>query len=318
MRECCIVANFNGHGLSRDAAVLESLLATLGFNCVRKTRRDLSWLDALASYHNYDLVIFLETVYVRWLFAGRRNCLIPNQEWFKAKKLFWLRFVKAVLCKSLYATEIFEQHIGNKAKYVGFTSEASSSHESSGNEKDFETWLHVAGGSQSKGTRLLLDVWRELKNPPKLIVVQREGNVPKESLPESVTLVTEYLSDFQMIELRHRAGVHICPSESEGFGHNLFQGMLSASVVITTNFPPMNELVGEDRGFLVKVESVKPRRLGHSSFCDRGALAQTIEAVSSMERSELNAIGCRAQHFAKSGTTVFRANFLREIERLME
>jgi len=39
--------------------------------------------------------------------------------------------------------------------------------------------------------------------------------------------------------------VHIFPSQVEGFGHVINEARSCASVVITTNYPPMNELVDQ-------------------------------------------------------------------------
>jgi glycosyltransferase involved in cell wall biosynthesis len=306
---CCLVANFNGHGLSQDAAVLELELNSLGFTCVRKVRRDLSWFGAFLTVRRYDLVIFLETVYLRWLFAGRESWLIPNQEWFKAKKLWSLRFVDRVLCKSHHAERIFERYVESKVTYIGFSSLVGKAAVSA-RKKDFNKWLHVAGGSQSKGTSNLLRAWRETEDPPELILVQRAGNAPPvDTLPASVKLITDYLSDEELQALREEAGVHICPSEAEGFGHNIFQAMLVGSVVITTNFPPMNELIDEDRGFLIEVAQLLPRRLGYTSICDSKDLVRVINRVRQIDREYLEQLGERAQKFAVSMKFDFQLSF---------
>lgn len=306
---CCLVANFNGHGLSQDAAVLERELSYLGFTCIRKTRRDISWVGALLTVKRYDLVIFLETIYLRWLFAGRESWVIPNQEWFKAKKLWSLRFIDRVLCKSHHAEIIFKQYVGSKAAYIGFSSLVDDTL-ISGKKKNFNKWLHVAGGSQSKGTSNLLKAWREMQNPPELTLVQRAGNAPAvDSLPASVKLITEYLSDQEMQALREEAGVHICPSEAEGFGHNIFQAMLVGSVVVTTNFPPMNELIEEDRGFLIEVAQLVPRRLGYTSICDSVDQVSVINRVRRLDHEFLEQLGKRAQEFAVSMRFDFQIRF---------
>jgi hypothetical protein len=47
------------------------------------------------------------------------------------------------------------------------------------------------------------------------------------------------------------SGVHLCVSEREGFGHYLNEARGAAAVVITTEHPPMNELVRPGVGVLV-------------------------------------------------------------------
>lgn len=316
---CCIVANFNGHGLSKDAEILETFLNTNGFRCTRKSRRDLPWFGSIFAFRRYDLVIYLETIYLRWLFVGRKTCLIPNQEWFKPKKIWSLNFVDLVLCKSSYAQNIFCEFVGSKAKYIGFASPVTKGFHERAVLKDFGKWLHIAGGSQSKGTESLLNVWRDLADPPELTIVQRAGNAPQaDTLPSSVTLITDYLDDEELHLLRVKSGVHVCPSEAEGFGHNIYQGMAVGSVVITTNFPPMNELISNDRGFLVDIKRLTSRRLGHTAICDEKILRAVIEKVSRLERTEATFLGSKAQSYAEFMLRDFERRFLRYIFGLVD
>ena len=124
IKTCCIVANFNGHGLSRDAEIIEPILHQVGFQVVRKKRRDRYFWSAFHKSCQYDLVIFLETIYLRWLFSGKKTVLIPNQEWFKPKKLIYLRFLDHIWCKSEYATAIFRKYAPKNVivSFLGFTS----------------------------------------------------------------------------------------------------------------------------------------------------------------------------------------------------
>jgi glycosyltransferase involved in cell wall biosynthesis len=46
-------------------------------------------------------------------------------------------------------------------------------------------------------------------------------------------------------------GVHLCPSQAEGFGHYLNEARAAGALVVTTDMPPMNELVRPDSGVLV-------------------------------------------------------------------
>lgn len=315
LKTCCIVGNFNGHGLSRDAAIIEEVLFQLGFQVVRKQRRDRRFWSVFWRSNQYDLLIFLETIYLRWLFSGKKTVLIPNQEWFKAKKLPYLNFVDQVWCKSMYATTIFKKHASEKilVSFVGFTSlkksETSDSSYLTGIEPArFERFLHVAGGSQSKGTHRIIDVWKKHKNLPHLTIVQRAGNAP-DTIPDNVTVITDYLSESEMARLRNLCGVHLCPSESEGFGHNLFQGMLAGAVVVTVDFPPMNELIRNSFGFLLSPNAIKPRRLGHSCFYDCSELEALIRNISGRSHLNLESMGEQARLRALDLDSEFRRRF---------
>ena len=322
-KTCCIVANFNGHGLSRDALIIETMLLEVGFEVVRKRRRDRRPWSVFRKCNQYDLLIFLETIYLRWLFAGHKVVLIPNQEWFKPKKLLYLVFLDHIWCKSGYAATIFKKYAPKNVKvsFMGFTSleeSAAAPNEPCSKEKDllrYERYLHVAGGSQSKGTSSIIQAWSKYKDLPHLTIVQRAGNAPN-ALPANVTLITDYLSDEEMVVLRGLCGVHLCPSESEGFGHNLFQGMLASAVVVTIDFPPMNELIHKSFGVLVSPNAVKPRRLGHSCFYEVDQLMTRIQSIRELDHVTLKTMGDHAKSRAVDLDAEFRRRFCRLLSSL--
>ena len=321
-KTCCIVANFNGHGLSRDARIIEKVLQKVGFQVVQKKRRDRYFWSVFWRFHQYELVIFLETIYLRWVFSGKKTVLIPNQEWFKPKKLIYLNFLDQIWCKSEYATTIFKKYAPKKVivSFLGFTSSEKPLDlvEPSFTEIDaarFGRFLHVAGGSQSKGTLGIIDAWTKNKNFPDLTIVQRAGNASY-TAPDNVTVITDYLSDSEMVILRNSCGVHLCPSESEGFGHNLFQGMLAGALVVTIDFPPMNELIDDETGFLLAPEEINPRRLGHSCFYETEKLVEAIKNVSEHSLLELKTKGERARSRAFDLDSGFRRRFLELLSSL--
>lgn len=316
IKTCCIVANFNGHGLTRDAAIIERILVQLDFQVVCKQRRDRHFWSIFWKPRQYDLLIFLETIYLRWMFAGRKTILIPNQEWFKFKKLPYLNFLDQVWCKSMYSTAIFKKYAPKRVlvSFLGFTSlerplDSDDSHSTRSDSARFCHFLHVAGGSQSKGTLGIIDVWTKYKNLPHLTIIQRAGNAP-DTVPNNVTLITDYLSDSEMESLRRSCGIHLCPSESEGFGHNLFQGMLAGAVVVTVDFPPMNELINDTFGFLLSPEEIKPRRLGHSCFYKDANLITVIKSIGGRSQLEFESMGERARQRALHLDNEFRRRFV--------
>ncbi|MEQ1840270.1 MAG: glycosyltransferase [Verrucomicrobiales bacterium] len=162
-----------------------------------------------------------------------------------------------VWCKSRHAEAVFSQ-IHRKVIFVGFTSKDRSL---SGVEPDYGLFFHLAGKSTMKNTSLLLDLWQCHPEWPQLTVVQHPSNAPKK-VPGNVNLISRYLEDDELRRLQNCHGIHLCPSLSEGWGHYIAEAMSCRALVVTTDAPPMNELVSDGRGVLVPFSTSEPRHLG--------------------------------------------------------
>lgn len=64
----------------------------------------------------------------------------------------------------------------------------------------------------------------------------------------------EPVDHITLAELQLSHGVHICPSEREGFGHYINEARAASALVITTNHPPMNELITAATGVLIPAQ----------------------------------------------------------------
>jgi glycosyltransferase involved in cell wall biosynthesis len=51
--------------------------------------------------------------------------------------------------------------------------------------------------------------------------------------------------------LQSTCGIHVCPSETEGFGHYINEARGVGAIVVTTDCSPMNELIRPEYGILV-------------------------------------------------------------------
>ena len=83
-----------------------------------------------------------------------------------------------------------------------------------------------------------------------------------------------------------RCGVHVCCSNSEGFGHTIVEAMSRGALVIITDFPPMNELIDESRGVLVRTRSSKPMRYGRFAQLDRTDIERAVSQSITMEEND--------------------------------
>ncbi len=110
-----------------------------------------------------------------------------------------------------------------------------------------------------------------------------------------MTVIDGYLPYEQLVDLQNRYGLHLCPSRSEGWGHTLVEAMSSGALVVTTDAPPMNEIVTPETGRLVPYKDTMPRRLGTDFLVDLNALERTISELVDMSTEAKQALGQSAR-----------------------
>ena len=300
MKSAIILGRTNGAGLDRDAALLVAALkeANVETKCP-------PWKDPRAMLNrslHADAVIHLERVAPWWWkHKAPLQILIPNQERFPIRLLGKLKRIDQIWCKTHHATEIFSKHHPN-VRFIGFTSE---DRELESITPDYGKFLHVAGRSTFKNTKLLLELWAKHPEWPVLTLVQHPDNAPT-NVPANVDLIRRHLPDEELKKLQNSHGIHLCPSISEGWGHYIVEAMSCHAVVITTDGPPMNELVTPERGILVPTFHTESRHLGCNFFVDQMALEKIIDAMTTMAAGELKTIGSNARRWFDSNHLQFK------------
>ena len=298
-----IVARANAVGIGEDVRLLSGALARAGRPALVSHSRGISPLRRVFSRRDPDeCIVFVERVTRRWLRRAGRYLLVPNQEWFPPRLLPQLRRIDHVLAKSRHAQEIFSAHHPS-VHYLGFTS---ADRRAPAAAPDYGRFLHLAGGSALKGTAALLEVWGRHPEWPELTVIRhaRRGRPPP-GVPPNVRLVTEYLSAERLRALQNACGVHLCPSESEGWGHYIVEAMSCGAVPLVTDAPPMNELVRPERGVLVPYGRTEPRKLGTCFHVDRDALERAIAGLIAMPDAEKEAMGAAARGWYEENDRAF-------------
>ena len=290
VRDVAIVGRHNRYGLSRDAEILRQALESIGIQAAALDKRKRPWMDRLRRREVAELVIHLERVHTAWLGAASRHVLIPNQERFPKRHLGRLRRVDRVLAKTRHAQEIFAG-LGAASTRLGFTSP---DRYDPAVPRDGKRFFHLAGGSTLKGTEDILALWATHPEWPELVLVQKQANAP-ESVPSNVTLHCDYLDDDALKQLQNACGVHLCPSRSEGWGHNIVEAMSCGAVVVTTDAPPMNEHVTADCGVLVPTRRSEPRHIGRNFFVDPSALETTVAQLVTASPDAAKSLGVKAR-----------------------
>jgi hypothetical protein len=308
-----IIARTNGVGLDRDVDLVREVAMAAGHEVTVSHCRGTSPMFAvLPQKTRFDANLFMERVFTRWIGAARTNILIPNQERFPERHLGRLAKMDHVFCKTEHGLEAFQKH-HSSCHLTRFTSTDLLDEEVPRKPRSF---FHLAGRSTLKGTTTVLATWARHPEWPELTLLQHADNAP-ESVPNNVRLITDYLADEEIIRLANEHQFHLCPSESEGWGHYLVEAMSCRAVVITTDAPPMNELVTPSRGLLVKWKGSEKRHLGTNFFVDPKALEKQIEWAMAMSEEEISTLGRAARVWMLANDSGFRETLADHLSRLI-
>ncbi|MDA7935625.1 glycosyltransferase [Akkermansiaceae bacterium] len=308
-----LIARTNGVGLDRDVDLIHQVATAAGHKVTISHCREISLFSQWLGRKNiFDTNIFLERIFPRWLGSAKTNILIPNQERFPHRHLPRLKKIDHVFCKSKHALAVFSQHHPS-CLYTGFTS---ANLDQPAVPRRSRGILHLAGRSTLKGTATVLALWKKRPDWPVLTLLQHKDNAP-ESVPENVHLITDYLSDEDIVKLVNEHPIHLCPSLSEGWGHYIVEAMSCGALVITTDGPPMNELVRPGRGVLVKAPKTEARHLGTNFIVTPSAFEAAIERVLTIPHEERDRISRAAQQWALDNHQKFEKHFIETLEEIL-
>jgi len=324
-----IIARDNGVGLSRDMDLLATALqqaghtvslSALGGGGLRKLLRPLKYrvqmlwhLLTHGAEPRYDINLMLEHIRPEFFPLARKQLLVPNPEWFLPSDRELLSHVDLVLAKTRHAEKIFTA-LGAKTRYCGFTS-PSCFDDSVLRRPEF---FHLAGRSSNKGTQALLTLWRKHPEWPKLCVLQNPRSAEPGAPAANIDHRIAYLDDATVHELQNAHTFHLCPSETEGFGHYLVEAMSVGAVTITLDAPPMNELVTAQRGLLLPYARTASQYLATTYYFDEAAMTAAIEHALRLSDAECRAIGAHARTWYAENDAAFRQRVAAAIATLSE
>lgn len=327
-----IIGASSGVGLSRDIAILQETIASAGhatsvvaIDCTEEGRRRsmlARWracferrrsrraLRSMATAHN-TINVMLEHVWPQFLHTSHLNILIPNPEWFDHRDRQLFASLSHVWSKTLHSKQVFDA-LGSRAQHIGFDS----NDRFSPRVRKERVFLHVAGRSTMRGTQRLLDLWHRHPQWPTLVVVQHDSSERSPAHVPNVHRISRYLDDGALRDLQNSSLFHLCPSQTEGWGHCLVEALSASSVVITVDAPPMNELVDASRGLLVPYSTTGIHRLAYTYDFDETALAATIERVTAMSDAECARLGDNARAWYLANKKLFPARIARAVKHL--
>jgi glycosyltransferase involved in cell wall biosynthesis len=313
-----LVARDNGAGLSRDLEILKRAITDAGFDLTISAigqgglrrqlqlaglRGKLAWRGIRhgRAGSRFDVNLMDERLRPKYLPLARRNVLLPHPEWFDRAWVPYLPRVDRVYAKTRHAVPIFEA-LGCRTDFVGFTS---IDRRLTGVARE-TTFFHLGGRSGNKGTQALVDVWVRKPSWRLLTVIQRKPLRLPATLPPNLRLITNYIDDHELRLLQNRSLFHLCPSETEGFGHHLVEGMSVGAITLATDAPPMNEMVTRQRGVLAAYSRTGTQQLATTYFVDDAALEAGVERMLSLDANERRAMSDHARAWWVENDRAFR------------
>lgn len=272
----------NEVGIGLDKKILKEALENLGHHVIVDQPNQNFSNDPNSA--NIDINIFLQRIIKDNIPNAKLNWFIPNPEWYQ-QPLSFLEDIDLVLCRTHEIERIFKDLHPNVYQ-LGFTSQDIHSNEI---EKDFNKYLHLAGKSIHKATNKVVELWNQNLLLPHLNLVISRTNKFSLTNP-NVSWINHWIPLEDLNKIQHSCGIHICPSEVEGYGHYIVEAMSMGAVIITTNAPPMNEFITDPR-CLIPYEKTASRYLGTCYYISTEALKDTIENIRTLSDAELQEIG---------------------------
>jgi hypothetical protein len=291
-----LLACANGVGISRDLSLIKSVLEANGHEvfCNHTYR--------YAPRRTFDLNIWLERFNPITLGCSAKNIIIPNQEWFEPNWIKFLEGFDAVFAKTQFAKDIFEK-LGCKTHFISFTSE---DRYQPSVKKDYFHWIHVAGKSIQKQTELVVKTWQSNPGFPQLTIVQDHKFWKPRTLCRNINFMIDRVPEDVLLSMQNASAVHVCPSETEGFGHYIMEAMSTKGVVLTTDAAPMNEIANFERGCLVAPSYSEPMNLSTKFLLNQKALEDAVVKLTIMDQGMVSAKGEKARQFFLDNDALFK------------
>lgn len=157
--------------------------------------------------------------------------------------------------------------------------------------KSYNLILHSAGEHHWKQTDIVIKTWLSHPELPLIVITcvsqcyrNIENLLPKSKvLPPNMYLYKKLLDYGEFIKIKNEAGIHLCPSIVEGYGHYLNEARKVKSLVITTNLAPMNELITPESGLLIDCAEIGKKSNGADlCFITEDDLVTTVKKAIGM------------------------------------
>ncbi|KAJ3026391.1 UNVERIFIED_CONTAM: hypothetical protein HDU68_005720 [Siphonaria sp. JEL0065] len=270
-----------------------------------------------------------------------RNLWLPNLEQIEASHLPLYQLATKILCKTKItctASQMYMDDVNIKGgatlKYMSHSSPDARENAAellgvdeykriSERDDRYNRFYHAYGHSGRKSTDDLLHCWYGHPKWPKLTVVGHHN--PHEfirkkyrgikNLPRNIEILSS-VPVKKLRELQLSNGIHLCPSQQEGYGHYINEARAFGALVMTTHYPPMEEFVEDGvSGVLIEHERpwpephqalqkyfISPVRVSSDDIC------RAVEKVMALDLETRKEIGRHARLAYEKDTEILKEN----------
>ena len=294
------ICHHDTQGLGHDALVLTNKLKNEYKITITKYPETILYSEQ--QLPKWDIRIFLEHA-SKSMMTSDFNVFIPNIEWTNARDIQCAQDMYLIVAKTRHAYDILKERFPKKkVVYWGWSSIDRSIPHAEPNYGDF---LHVKGVSRFKNTQLVLETW--LKHPEwPMLTLLNYGDISRNDYVDipvdhfmvagNVRVVQRKTTNDELNEWMNRCGVHICPSNMEGFGHYINEALSVRALVVTTCGAPMDQFVKDnENGFLIPPVERKAHALGTHYTLDTKGFERAIQRVLSLTTDERREFGNRSR-----------------------
>lgn len=303
----------NGVGLEQDYKMLRGLLESWGHKV-----NGIHYHRVCGGEARADVNIFLEVIAPTIMPKAKHNWFIPNQEWYCGSYDVILPHMTKILCKTHDAEVIFRNKLKvlpDRIQYIGFESRDMYDPSIPRQRK----FLHVAGKSCYKNSEAVayafakyFDTPWEPENNHELVFVGVHENLLAAARGHKNIQYIPQTSEAELQQLMNECQFHILPSSAEGWGHAIHEGLSCGAVMITTDFPPMNEFTGAS--IFVKSQKITDCCAAKRAAVCAPEIKEAIEKAWSMSSEQISEAQTKARTYFLGQRENFRAAFKQVVD----
>jgi glycosyl transferase family 1 len=257
--------------------------------------------------------IHLESIINNNINLAKKNIMIPNLEWLRESSYDLLSKIDLFICKTKHAKQFFDTK-GLPAVYTSFST--ISPHDNQYKQKP-NTFIHIAGKSDQKGTIPLVQLWSKHPKWPKLTVLA----IPTETVKylkrfevDNIEIIGGFLDRSKLKAIQNESEIHVCLSEAEGFGHSICEPLGCGAIIITVDGYPMNELIQPERGILIKSSHNEPMRHSRKFLFDSSDFEQKINKLLKMAKPERDQMKLNARKWFIDNDAFFQSALTKAVK----
>lgn len=181
-------------------------------------------------------------------------------------------------------------------------------------EKDYKSFLLVAGVSPYRQISTILELWKE--EYPKLVILCGKNYLKNFQIQkveqENIQYIEEYYNEEKFNKILNQYGIHICLASASSYSNTLQNALGSKSIPIAIdNVLNRTFITHQVSGFLVKCKKKKKLKVSFGSeyLLDREDFTQVIEKIIQLDDITLEEIAEKGKKDFRLADRNFEKNF---------